>query len=303
MKARKFHAFVLAGLITLLTPFGQVARAGGAATPPAEAARLATTAVMAVDASAANAAATSAINASKVSDEVRQQTQEKEALQERLRQVSSAGGARVGEPVDGDQVSVKEPVFRGELKLAPDAAAGFAYVQPYLEPDNYAYRNYCGPGAATVLLSHWDPGYPSKVNIDDLGRRMDLDPDSGVWIRDIVKPVNEDLSAMAGADLNWYRYGKAQTLDDFRTMLDIDLNQNGVPLITGLMTKGLPGWGEQDVGHIVAAYGYTRDADGREWVTYADTASSASGYEGAVLQTVDMGTFWHAVSGNSAQVW
>ena len=302
MKARKFHAFVLAGLITLLTPFGQVARAGGAATPPAEAARLATTPVMAVDASKANAAAL-AIDASKVSDEVRQQTQEKAALQERLRQVSSAGGARVGEPVDGEQVSVKEPVSRGELKLAPDTAAGFAYVQPYAEPDDYAHRNYCGPGAATVLLSHWDPGYPGQVNIDDLGRRMDLDPNSGVWIRDIVGPVNEELSVVAGAELNWYRYGKAQTLDDFRTMLDVDLNQNGVPLITGLMTKGLPGWGEEDVGHIVAVYGYSRDADGREWVTYADTAPAASGYEGAALQTVDMGTFWHAVSGNSAQVW
>lgn len=304
LNARSFHALALAGLITVLTPFSLAAKvdtakaAAAAATAPTAAQVQATTAT-----AMAETASSPAVDTSKVSGEVRQQTQEKEALRDGLRQAPSAGGAQEAERADLNQVSVGEPVSRGALKLNPDTGGGFAYVQPYVEPNDRAHRNYCGPGAATVVISHWDPEYPAKVDIDQLGREMKLDPSSGVWIRDIVKPVNDRVNAAAGQELNWYRYGKAQSLDDFRWMLDFDARQNGAPLITGLMTRGLPGWGQENVGHIVAVYGYTRDADGKEWVTYADTAAAASGYDGPVLHTVDLGTFWNAVSENSAQVW
>jgi len=48
----------------------------------------------------------------------------------------------------------------------------------------------------------------------------------------------------------WYRYGQAQSKDELRWMLDVDIRQNGVPLITGMDTAGMPGWGS-DVGHII----------------------------------------------------
>ena len=84
---------------------------------------------------------------------------------------------------------------------------------------------------------------------------------------------------------------------------EVDASGNGTPLVTSLMTQGLPGWGDQSVGHIVAVYGYTRDAKGTEYVTYADTAGESSGYQGQLFHTVDLGTFWNAVNQNSAQIW
>lgn len=281
--------------MSLFAPVGQVAVS--AATPAA-----APTAQTAAAKPKPEAKKTESIDQSKVSAEVKEQAQTKEGLQGRLRGIAGSGGARQGEPVDQSQVSVRELVANDGLK-ADAIRGGFAYVQSYVEPNDYAHRNYCGAGAATVVISHFDPGYAQNVDIDQLGEEMNLDPDMGVWIRDITKPVNDHVNELAGQELNWYQTGKAATLDDFRFMLDYDIRQNGVPLITGLYTGGLPGWGGQDVGHIVAVYGYYEDAEGNEFVTYADTAPSASGYEGPVFRTVDLGTFWEAVSGNSAQVW
>ncbi|MCL6432051.1 MAG: C39 family peptidase [Anaerolineae bacterium] len=275
MKAGRFHAFILAALITL-APFGRAVGVPAAAV---------------------------AVDPAKVTQRVVEQTQERDGLRDRLQMVPNAGAAREGNQVDMNQPSVAMAASQGGLKVTPETRGGIAYVSPYVEPNDYAHRNYCGAGAATVLISHWDPEFPQKVDIDQLGEEMNLDPDSGVWIRDIVKPVNDRVNAAAGQELNWYRYGKAATKDDFRFMLDYDIRQHGVPLITGVMTRGLPGWGQTNVGHIVAVYGYTEDADGKEWVTYADTAPEVSGYRGQVMQTVDLDTFWNAVSENSAQVW
>lgn len=295
MKATRFHAYVLAGLIALFGPTGQVAVSAAA---PAVAPAAQTAATMAKP----EAKKATTVDMAKVSEKVQKQTQEKEALRDRLAKISGSGGARQGEPVDQNQVSVRELVANDGLK-ADAVDGGFAYVQSYVEPNDYAHRNYCGAGAAAVLISHFDAGYAGNVDIDGLGEEMDLDPNSGVWIRDITKPVNDQVSQLAGQELNWYKYGQAETIDDFRFMLDYDIRQNGAPLITGLYTAGLPGWGGQDVGHIVAVYGYYQDGEGKEFVTYADTAPAASGYEGPVFHTVELGTFWEAVSGNSAQVW
>ena len=90
---------------------------------------------------------------------------------------------------------------------------------------------------------------------------------------------------------------------DFRYMINVDIGKNSVPLVTGLMTRGLPGWGSRNVGHIVAVYGYNRDPDGTEYVAYVDTAPPASGYSGWILHNIELSWFWGAVSGNSAQVW
>ncbi len=237
----------------------------------------------------------------KVSDKIKAQTMEKMGARDQLANVQSIGGARPGEPLDKGQPSVADLVSGG--KLTDGAENGFSYVQPYKEPNDYAHRNYCGPGAAVGLLSHWDAKYGETVDIDKLGEAMDLDPASGVWVKDIVKPVNDELSRKAGHEVKWYQYGDAQSQDDLRWMLDLDIRQNGVPLITSLQTGGLPGWGGTDVGHIVVVNGYWKDASGKEWVTYMDTAPPSSGYRGSTFVTVDLATFWQAVSGNSAQVW
>ncbi len=332
LKAGRFHAFALAAMIALVqAPFGQFARAETKATVPTTQSAITSTvqpAAAAADQPAvslanqpvnapadqpANAPAAQKADApkkasiapadSKVSDKLRKQAEEKNAVQDRLRAVPSTSGARPGDPIDKNQPALANLVAGGNLKMSSDTVDAYAYVQPYQEPADYAHRNYCGPGAATVLLSHWDAGYARSVDIDKLGDQMNMDPNSGVWVRDIVKPVNDHLNAKAGQDLNWYRLGEAQSLDEFRWMLDYDIGQNGVPLITSLQTGGLPGWGDQDVGHIVAVYGYHKDADGTEWVTYVDTAPGSAGFEGKTFNTVQLGTFWQAVSQNSAQVW
>jgi hypothetical protein len=238
-----------------------------------------------------------------LTDELREQTDFKFARQERLRDLSNAPGTRLGELPDNSQPSIAGHLERGTLRHPEGTQAAYAYVQPYREPDEWAYRNYCAAGAAVVLLSHWDPQYPQKVDIASLGREIGLDPDAGAWIRDIEGPVNAQVNEYLGEELNWYRCGHAQSLRQFRWMLNLDIMQNTVPLITGVMTQGLPGWGPRNVGHIVSVYGYTRMPDGSEWVSYADTAPPAAGYTDWILHVWELNDFWRAVSANSAQIW
>ncbi len=241
--------------------------------------------------------------AERVSAELVEQAQAKLAVQDYLHADPAIVRSRLGEAVDPTQVSIAGPIERGILKLTAQTQAAYAYVQPYREPDDWAHRNYCGAGAAVTLLSHWDTNLPNTVDIDQLGREMGLDPDTGVWIYRIARPVNERLNQYLGQDVNWYRFANAASLDDLRWMIEVDIKQNAVPFVTGLMTYGLPGWGPRNVGHIVCVYGYTRDPDGAEWVAYTDTSPPVSGYHGYILHNIELGWFWQAVSGNSAQVW
>ncbi len=287
MRNRDFRAFVLASALAVnaaLVPLG-VAKADAPAAPAPAETRTETT--------------SPAQMPSNLSDKLKTQTMDKMAARDQLASLPSIGGARPGEALDTQQPSVAETT---KDKLGEGAVNGFAYVGSYVEPNDYAHRNYCGAGAATVLLSHWDAELPKNVDIDQIGREINIDPDSGAWIKDIVDPVNQRLSEKAGHEVHWYRYGQAQSKDELRWMLDVDIRQNGVPLITGMDTAGMPGWGS-DVGHIIAVYGYWQGADGKEYVSYVDTAPSSSGYHGDVFVTVELGTFWDAVSGNSAQVW
>ncbi len=132
---------------------------------------------------------------------------------------------------------------------------------------------------------------------------MALNPNAGVSILNMVAPINERLKEITGQDLGWYCYGEAHTLDDLRYMIKTDLVDHGVPLVTGIMTGSLPGWGGADVGHFVTVYGYTHTADGAEYVIYADTASPASGHNGENLHTWELGSFWEAVGRNNGQIW
>lgn len=239
-----------------------------------------------------------------LSDQLRRQTAAKFELQGRLKELSrEVPGTRLGQLPDISQPSLAGPMERGILTHPEGTHAAYAYVQPYREPDEWAYRNYCAAGAAIVLLSHWDPDYPQTADIDELGREIDIDPEYGAWIRDIVDPVNRRVNRYLGEELDWYRYGRAGSLREFRWMMNLDIMQNAVPLITGVMTAGLPGWGPRNVGHIVAVYGYTRLPDGSEWVSYADTAAPVVDYNDYILHVWELNDFWRAVSPNSGQVW
>jgi hypothetical protein len=275
LKLRIIPALALAAALALVVPAGQVVRAEG------------------ID----------LVDTSRVSQKILEQGAAKTQIQDRLATVQTIGGARPGEPIDRTQPSISGPLERGIIDLGPGTTAAFAYVQPYQEPNTWAYRNYCGPGAAIVLLSHWEGSYPARANIDALGQDMGLDPNMGVWVYRMASPINQRLNEITGQEVNWYRYGEAQTLDDLRYMLETDLVDHGIPLITSLMTRGLPGWGPVDVGHIVAIYGYTRTADGTEYVSYVDTAPPLSGHTGYVLHTWELNAFWRAVSRNGAQIW
>jgi hypothetical protein len=87
MKAKGFRAYLLAGLIALLVPPGQVAPAGATATAlfAAPAAHVETV---------APAPEAMPVEAANLSDEVREQTREKEPLREPLSQVPRLGAAR-----------------------------------------------------------------------------------------------------------------------------------------------------------------------------------------------------------------
>ncbi|MCL6431110.1 MAG: C39 family peptidase [Anaerolineae bacterium] len=238
-----------------------------------------------------------------LNDELREQTEYKLAREARLRELNKAPATRLGEIPDGSQVSIAGPIERGILSHPMGTRAAYAYVQPYREPNLWAYRNYCAAGAAITLLSHWDPGYPVTANIDQLGAEIGINPNAGAWIRNITAPVNRRVNAFLGEELNWYRFGHARSLEEFRWIIQKDIIENGMPFITGVMTRGLPGWGSKNVGHIVCVYGYTQMPDGTEYVSYADTAQPASGYSGYILRVWELQSFWRAVSGNSAQVW
>jgi len=242
------------------------------------------------------------VDAASVSSKLRQQAQDK-AGEHGLLNAMGTSTARAGDTIDTNQASVKSLTDSGQIKVQSDTQGAYAYVQPYMEPNDFAHRNYCGAGATVSLLGHFDPSLPQNVNIDQIGQEINLDPNAGAWVKDIVPAVNSHLNQIAGQDVNWYQYGQAQSLNDLRWMINVDIQQNGVPFITSLNTGGLPGWGSTDVGHIVAVYGYTRMPDGTEYVHYEDTAPPSSGFTGHTFNTVELGQFWQAVSGNSAQVW
>jgi hypothetical protein len=81
---------------------------------------------------------------------------------------------------------------------------GSRYIGPQLlqvgtwkEPNDYAHRNYCGPGAAQVALDARLPA--SQVpDIDTLGAEMNINPNSGVYMTDLRDVLNNRLNT------TWY---------------------------------------------------------------------------------------------------
>lgn len=172
-------------------------------------------------------------------------------------------------------------------------------VGTWKEPNSWAYRNYCGPGATQVALDVRLPA--SQVpSIDVLGAEEYIDPNWGVYMNNICPVLNNRLST------SWYTNGSATSETQITNWIVADVDAD-YGLVTGVKTGSMPGWGGYNTNHIVTVYGYQNvyvETSGTYGtIQYTETSGTVAGYNGAYRQSVGSGTFWSYVSGNSAQCW
>ena len=147
-----------------------------------------------------------------------------------------------------------------------------SFEQQWREPDDWAHRNYCGPGATQVALDARLPA--SQVpNIDTIGRDENIDPNNGVTTQAIRDELNRILNVIA------YTVSGAPSQNNLETRIFLNID-SGYSLITALMTGGMPGWGARDVRHILATYGYKATTT-TTYVYYVETAAPTAGYTGS----------------------
>jgi len=166
-------------------------------------------------------------------------------------------------------------------------------VGTWLEPNDYAHRNYCGPGATQVALDARLPAFEIP-DIDTIGEEEDIDPASGVWLSDVRNVLNTRLST------SFYEvaYVGSQSTLNSRLMYDIDTD---FAMVTGCNTADMPGWGGYAVDHIVPVYGYLITGTGVGY--YTETSGSVAGYTGSYRQSLGMDLLYQAVSANPWHVW
>lgn len=206
-------------------------------------------------------------------------------------------------PEELEQLAAKEVLAAENMarhesqKAEPESIGGKSLsVGVWQEPNDYAHRNYCGPGATQVALDARLPA-SSVPNINTLGTEENIDPNSGVWMSDVCRVLNTRLSTF------WYENSGSGSGSQFysRVVLNIDTNY---ALVTGVKTGSMPGWGGRNVNHIVAVYGYNEPSLNSQYVKYVETAAAAAGYSGPYWQpAVSRNTFWTYVSGNNTQCW
>lgn len=172
-------------------------------------------------------------------------------------------------------------------------------VGVYREPNDYAHRNYCGPAATQVILSARLPANQIP-DIDTIGRDENIDPNSGVYNTAIRNELNRVLNT------SWYVYsiGNSQTTVMADIIYDVDA---GWALDTSMWTYGMPGWGQRDVRHIVAIYGYYESAPYSGSVYYTESGGSAQGSSGTYWNIQGLPTFYSWINAhagnNNSQVW
>jgi hypothetical protein len=165
------------------------------------------------------------------------------------------------------------------------------------EPDSAAYKNHCGPGATQVALDARLPA-AQVPSIDTLAKQENTNTKgAGTYMADIVPVLNKHLNT------NWYKRANAKDQKAFEDGLLRNL-KSGYAVVTGLKTRDMPGWGKYDAPHIVAVVGFHKKADGTKYVSYVDTAGTASGYKGTnAVQKVPLSNFWSYVDRNNVQAW
>lgn len=201
-------------------------------------------------------------------------------------------------------IAAKEKQMQEYLKTRA-SGYGLLSVGTWLEPDDYAHRNYCGPGAAQVALDARLPA--SQVpDIDTLGAEMNINPNSGVYMTDLRDVLNDRLNT------TWYSCSSSDSRETLynRIVANID---SGYALVTGCVTDQMPGW-ELSANHIVAVYGYLdagviRSTEkpqarlGYDSVFYTETSRPSAGYYGGYRQSAPKQAFWTYVSPNDIQAW
>jgi hypothetical protein len=169
----------------------------------------------------------------------------------------------------------------------------------WIEPENAAYVNYCGPSAGQVALDvrleDWQ--IPSLY---DIGQEMYINPSWGVYMTSVRDVLNRRLNT------TWYEASGSGNANNFVSRASADLTRN-YAMVTALQTSGLPGWGPVNVNHIVTVYAMYV-GDGTYSIAWVDTASNMARHNqpgGSYLNYMYLGRdFYNGyVSRNDVQAW
>ena len=186
----------------------------------------------------------------------------------------------------------------------PPADHGSVAVIPYREPGDHAHRNYCGAGAARVLVSAW---LHSAPDIEEVARRSHLDPATGVTTSGVLAGVDSYLDPVTVPVLghSWYHAERITSIAVFEQWLRHDLADgtaqrlfgHAAPVMVSAMTRPMPHWDGWQATHMVTIYAVDlRPGDpARDSVTYIETPSYAAGYHGSGVETTTVATLWVAM--------
>ena len=186
-------------------------------------------------------------------------------------------------------------------------------IGTYREPNDYAHRNYCGPGATLVILSArltraqiYDLVLPNDSTpttlelFDKIGSNEGIDPTWGVTNTKIRDELNRQLNT------TYYSYVINTTKANLKTYIVYDIDE-GYALNTSLWTGGMAGWGTRDTKHVVAIHGYNETTTSSFYVYYTETSQSVQGYSGLYKNVVGLTSFYQRVkaheNNNNSQVW
>lgn len=185
---------------------------------------------------------------------------------------------------------------RGTNSVSPNSLGYHVLsVGTWLEPNDWAHRNYCGPGSTQVALDA-RLATSDVPSIDTLGTEENIDPNWGVYTTAIRDVLNTRLNT------TWYVANGASGEAGLKTRIVTDIDA-GYAMVTGVRTGLMPGWGGYDVNHLVAVYGYNEPNASTLYAYYTETAGSVAGYNGTYRNTATGSNFWNYVSGNNSQVW
>jgi hypothetical protein len=182
-------------------------------------------------------------------------------------------------------------------------------VQIELEPNDYAYRNYCAEGAIAVLLSTWTTALPS---IDAIGVAAHVVGSYGTTGDNAVGAINAYLEQITGTANYAYTGTHVTSLPVFESQLETDLSGmgrftaagHGSPVLVHVMTATLPGWGGYQAQHMISVFGYnfTVGTPAGDTVTYVESAGSVAGYNGPQVETISLAALWTAMQNYNTDI-
>jgi hypothetical protein len=210
-----------------------------------------------------------------------------------------------------EEIKLRDAKYRAlkqflQLPKGSISASVTLIVGTWKEPNDLAHVNHCGPGATQVALdARW---MAAKVyDIDKIGRdELTNVGGKGTAMQDIVKTLNRkdylgsEFPNQNGMQRYWW--DGARGSGDLFSKIAFDTTR-GYALISGVRTKGMPGWGIYDVDHIVAVIGYRFGQPGELFITYTDTSSRTAKFYGSYRNTVLIEKFYGYVLGLNTLAW